>query len=78
MEASENRIVESYLSLLQRLSPRLKLNLIERLTKSVQSEFPNELTMSQAFGTWKSEESAEELIAQLRSDRNTDRQIEGL
>ncbi|MEM7657039.1 MAG: hypothetical protein AAF399_12975 [Bacteroidota bacterium] len=54
-----------------------KLALIEKLTQSIRkNDTSAPHTMHQAFGAWKSEESAEKLISELRNSRHTNRQIE--
>jgi len=78
METSESKILNSYLKLLERLSPRLKLELIEKLTQSIKLDLSKDSRMKSSFGAWESENTAEELIDQIRSSRYTNRQIEEL
>ncbi|WP_339606116.1 hypothetical protein [uncultured Roseivirga sp.] len=56
----------------------MKLNLIDRLTKSVKSKASAKSKMKSAFGAWSSDESAEELIKRIQNSRKTNRQIEEL
>ena len=79
MKKSNTNILDSYWGLIKTLHTSWKLDLIERLTQSIRQNLqqsPN--TMKHAFGAWESEQSAEEIIAQLRHSRNTNRQIESL
>ena len=78
MESTNNKILNNYFSLLSGLSARLKLDLIEKLTQSLKTEFSRESRMKSAFGAWKSKENAEQLIDQIESSRRTNRQIEKL
>ena len=76
MDAIDKKILNNYLGLLERLSPTMKLNLIDRLTKSVKSSASSKPKMKASFGAWSSNESAEELIQQIQNSRNTNRKIE--
>ncbi len=78
MDAAEKKILNNYLSLLERLNPTMKLNLIDRLTESVKSHISLESKIQSSFGAWESDETAEELIDLIRTSRNTNRQIEEL
>lgn len=77
MDAVEKKILNNYLGLLERLNPTMKLNLIERLKKSVETSTSSS-NIKSSYGAWASEESAEELISSIRSSRNTNRQVEAL
>ena len=79
MKTSNSRILNSYWGLIKTLHISWKLDLIERLTQSIRQnlqEGPN--TMKNAFGAWESDQSAEQIIQELRNSRNTNRQIEKL
>ncbi len=78
MELSNEHNINYYFELLKGLDLTKRLSLIEMLTKSVKSDLEERKPLSRTFGSWKSEESAEELVAQIRSERNTNRQIEEL
>lgn len=78
MDAVDKKILDNYLGLLERLSPGMKLNLIDLLTKSIKSQSPSKSKIESAFGAWKSDESAEDLIEFIHKSRNTNRQIEEL
>lgn len=79
IKTSDSHILNSYWGLIKSLHTSWKLDLIDRLTQSIRQNLqqdPN--TMSNAFGAWESEQSAEEIIQELRDSRSTNRQIEGL
>ena len=76
MDAAEQKILNGYLGLIKSLTPSMKLNLIKRLKESMKAPKPEESHMEDAFGSWHSNESAEELIKTIRSNRMTNRQIE--
>ena len=75
--ATHNAIVNGYLGLLENLSPNDKLDLISRLTMSVKTDLRNKKTTSKkAFGALDTDKTAEELIEEIRNNRNFNRQIE--
>ena len=79
MKASNSRVVNSCWGLLESLHTSWKLDLIERLTQSVRQNLQQDSnTMKSAFGAWESEQSAEQIIQELRDSRNTNRKIEEL
>ena len=78
MDAVDKKILNNYLGLLERLNPTMKLNLIDQLKKSVKSRVSTKSQMKSAFGSWNSDESAEELIELIQNSRNTHRNIEEL
>ena len=70
-------LIDGYLQLLNNLSPGSKLDLISRLTLSVKTDFSDKKTsFYQAFGAWKSDKTADEIIEELRNSRMFNRQIE--
>ena len=71
-------LIEGYLRLLENLSPALKLDLISKLTATSRTGTDRKNSMDKAFGAWESEQSADELIADLRSHRTFNRRIEEL
>ena len=72
-------LIDNYFGLLKNLSPEVKLDLIERLSKTLKIDFISERKVLKAsFGEWKSKKSADEIINDLRSSRNLNRQIEAL
>jgi hypothetical protein len=56
----------------------MKMSIIDGLTKSVKSRVSTKSKMKSAFGSWSSDESAEELIDLIQNSRNTNREIEKL
>ncbi|MEP0365745.1 MAG: hypothetical protein ABJN36_09695 [Cyclobacteriaceae bacterium] len=77
MNTADQKILNNYLGLLERLNTKMKLDIIDRLKKSIKSQISTE-KMKSSFGSWKSDESPEELIDTLRSNRNFNRNIEEL
>ncbi|MEM7551616.1 MAG: hypothetical protein AAF363_18170 [Bacteroidota bacterium] len=75
MDSTEQKILNGYLGLIQSLTPTMKLSLIEHLKDSMKTAKKEESQMEEAFDSWYSNESAEELIETIRSSRMTDRQI---
>jgi hypothetical protein len=76
---SNTILVNSYFKLLQNLSLSGKADLISKLSQSIKStkqNRPNEFEKS--FGSWESNESAEQLIDTIKKSRNFNRQIEEL
>lgn len=70
-------ITDTYFDLIKNLSPDIKLNLIEKLTKTLKGDFTHgNIDFKSAFGAWKSDESADEIILKLRNNRNFNRQTE--
>lgn len=69
-----------YFNLIKPLSHHAKLELITRLSQSLQEELkPAETTpLSALFGAYKSEETAEDMIADLRAARSASRFTEPL
>lgn len=73
-------LVDSYFTLLKSLSPNDKLELIARLSKSMKTKkkAKNEVSLGSLYGSWISEQSADELVEELKKARNFDRQREEL
>jgi hypothetical protein len=75
----DNTLIDGYLELLENLSPSNKLDLISKLTNSVKSDITNKRrAFDESFGAWESTETADELIAMIRSSRTFNRDIEKL
>jgi len=68
-------LVDSYFTLLKNLSPNNKLELISRLSKSMktQKKVKKEVSLSSLYGSWVSDQSADELVDELKNARNFDR-----
>ena len=72
-------LADYYFGLLEHLNPDCKLDLISKLSQSLkkQGEAPD-TSLQSLFGAYKSEETAEEIIAELRASRVSNRNIETL
>lgn len=71
-------LIDSYLGLLNNLSPDSKLELISKLSDSLKgSKKPTKKSLSDLYGAFVSKESAEEIIANLKSSRTFNRNTEG-
>lgn len=71
-------LVESYLGLLNNLSPSNKLELISRLSDSLKgSEKSTDKSLRELFGAFISKKSADEIISDIRASRNFNRKTEG-
>lgn len=73
-----NTLIDNYFSFFKNLSTDAKLELIARLSKSMKTskKEKKEVSLSSLYGAWKSEKSAEEIIAEIKSSRNFDRKRE--
>jgi len=73
-------LIDSYYTVLKNLSPNNKLELIARLSKSMKTtkNKKNEMSLESLYGSWISDETADELISELKADRNFTRNREEL
>jgi len=72
-------LINGYVGLLRNLSPDSKLDLIEKLTKSLKLDLDrNKKSLRRAFGAFQSDKTADELIKEIRGSRTFTRQIEEL
>ncbi len=73
-------LAEHYFELLKDLDANSKLQLIELLSHSMREKHSDtdSHTFQSLFGAWKSDDSAEEIIAQIRNSRSFNRNIESL
>lgn len=70
MSYAEKHIVETYSMLFDGLSSLSKIELIEKLTKSLKREKTvKKDTFFESFGAFSNEKSAEEIISDLKSSR---------
>ena len=77
MDKPQNRILNMYWGLIMNLRETWKLDLIDRLSKSIKENSANEANkMELSFGAWEGNESASGIIQNLRENRCTDRQLE--
>ena len=73
------KLLDNYFGLIRNLSPEIKINLIEKIAKTLKENISNNRTsINDAFGGWKSNKSADDIIAELKENRNFNRQIEQL
>ncbi len=73
------KLIESYYELLRNLSPDNKLELIERLTQSLKIDVNKDSgSLQKAFGAYRSDKNADQLIKEIRESRNFNREIEEL
>jgi hypothetical protein len=72
-------LIDSYLGLLNNLSPDSKLELISKLSDSLKgSKKPTDKSIGNLYGAFLSKKSADEIITDLKDSRNFNRKTEGL
>ncbi len=74
-------LIDSYLGLLENLSPDNKLELISKLSDSLKSskknnENPSDKSLDDLSGAFIFDKSSDDLIKELKESRNFNRQIE--
>ncbi|KGO86032.1 hypothetical protein Q765_13300 [Flavobacterium rivuli WB 3.3-2 = DSM 21788] len=71
MTATDKNILEAYSNLFQGLSYLNKIELIERLTKSLKTvgTKSKENNFYKSFGAFASEKSAEEIVSEIKENR---------
>ncbi len=77
--SSQNiNLVDYYFSFLKNLKHDSKLDLITKLSESLKTgeEIEQEISLQSLFGAYKSDETAEEIIAELRASRTFNRKTE--
>lgn len=76
---TRNLIVDNYFGMIKNLSADVKLELISRISDSLTgiSDIKND-SWKKLFGAYDSEQTAEEIIDDLRESRYTNREIESL
>jgi hypothetical protein len=72
----EERIVNSYFSLMKNWDNKKKKDLIIKLTESIDNKSKDRFDFSSSFGAWEDERSADEIINEIRSDRVNNKEIE--
>ena len=70
------RIVNSYLRYMRNWDTETKKDLIIKLTASIDSKSKDKYDFSSCFGAWEDNRSAEEIINDLRADRENKGEIE--
>ena len=74
-----NSLADYYFGFLKNLNPDSKLDLISKLSQSLkESETVSETSLQSLFGAYKSDETADEIIAELKASRVSTRNIESL
>ncbi|MFC1225860.1 hypothetical protein ACFE6N_18805 [Pedobacter sp. BG31] len=65
-------IIDSYFTLLKSLSPDNKLELIARISESMKTTAKNEkeISLDALYGSWESDQTDDELVAELKAARN--------
>lgn len=72
-------LIDGYFGLIKNLSPEIKLDLIEKITKTLKIDLSNNNeSMQKSFGAWQSSQPAEVIIDETRASRNFNRQLEAL
>jgi hypothetical protein len=72
-------LADYYFSFLKNLNPDSKLDLISKLSQSLKNnDKVSETSLQSIFGAYKSEETADEIIAELRASRVFKRNTEPL
>ena len=72
-------LAEYYFGFLKNLDADSKLDLISKLSQSLkETDVVAETSLQSLFGTYKSEETAEEIIADIRASRVFNRTFESL
>lgn len=71
-------LIDTYFSLLRNLSSDSKLELITRLSQSMKTSKrkSKKVSLDSLYGSWNSEQSADEIIAELKNARNFNRERE--
>ena len=60
------KLLENYFGLIRNLSPEIKINLIEKIANTLKGNISsNNTSINDAFGGWKSEKSADEIISEI-------------
>ena len=72
-------LLDNYLGLIKNLSPENKLDLIERITRTLKGNLTTKNSpITDAFGMWESKKTADESLTEIRKSRTFNRQIEML
>ncbi|MBA4139703.1 MAG: hypothetical protein H0X70_04230 [Segetibacter sp.] len=77
--AQHKSLADYYFSFLKNLNADSKLDLISKLSQSLKNDDAvSETSLQSLFGAYKSEETADEIIAELRASRVFNRNTERL
>ena len=70
MTFTDKKIIENYFGLFESLNSLSKLELIEKLTKSLKTESKNkENDFYKSYGAFSSEKTSDEIIKEIKSSR---------
>lgn len=70
MTFTEKNIIENYIGLFENLNSMSKLELIEKLTKSLKYEVKSkESNFYKSFGAFSTEKSSDEIISEIKTSR---------
>lgn len=72
-----NKILEKYFGYLKSLDNTAKRNLINKLTKSLDSKPKKVFDIKSIFGAWEDEKTSDEIIDEIRSSRIEKQNSEG-
>lgn len=80
MEKTKINIADNFIGMIKNLSVDVKLDLISKITESLKTtkEASKDDSWKDLFGAWQSDESADDLINEIKSSRYTNRHIEDL
>lgn len=80
MKPNRIDIADNFFGMIKNLSADIKLELISKISDSLREQKRETRVDSwkELFGAWQSDESAEEMIEEIRASRHVDRQIEDL
>lgn len=78
LSAQNTSNADYYFGVLKNLNADSKLDLISQLSQSLKSDKVDTTSLESLFGAYQSEETADEIIAELRSSRVSNRNIEPL
>lgn len=80
MEANKITIADNFFGMIKNLNAEVKLELMDKISDSLKEEdkVAHDHSWKKLFGTWVSDESAEEMIDEIRASRHTNRQLEDL
>ena len=74
--AITNKTLDKYFGFLRRLDNSSKKRLIIKLTESIETENKNPFNLKSIYGAWEDTKESDEIIAQIRSSRINNREIE--
>lgn len=81
MQSIQTNLIEAYVQILSSLSPQIRGEIIKRVTESKPEKQPEEAKLARfraLYGSFQSESTAEEIIAEIREARTFTTEIESL